>query len=378
MDINKHRDLLVRLNHLRNTDDLYTFYYDETNNFRRVYLTDSGLNVAQSDNFVLAGILHKGLHNNADFSSLFGSLNLQKTTYDLKLKHVAKGSFLEMLKSEKLRCVLEWLPKNGFFIHYFNLNVIYWSIVDIVDSIVGEAPHPFYVMNHMAIKSDLYELVIKNREAFLRKLHDFNYPDVQKEKGRDFCCWLVEFVSQNRDELPHFNGQVLTSLVKESLRIGELPFISGFHGKELISDFMAFYMRTLCLFKNSRHIFDEEHCIESSLKDFSLMDEDEAIINYEFFRSEDVKEIQLSDVIAGFLGKYFTYIKDVSFDQMTVDRDGLNAQQQATLRALKELVDVSDDLSNGFFNKVASDGEKMRNNWFLHEVEPPPSIRYPQ
>lgn len=371
MDINKHRDLLIRLNHLRNTDDVYTFYYDETNNFRKVYLTGSGLNVAQADNFVLAGILHKGFQNSTDFSCLFASLNLQKTAKELKLKYLAKGGFLDMLKSERLCLLMEWLPNNGFFMHYFNLNIIYWSIIDIVDSIIGELSHPFYTMNHMAIKSHLYELVVKNRKEFLSKLHDFNYPDVPKERGYEFCCWLVDFVSVNIGELPQGIGSVLKSLAKESLRIDNLPFISGFHGKELISEFMTFYIRTLYLFKNSRHIFDEEHCIESSLKDVTLIDENEAIINYEFLRSENVREIQISDVVAGFLGKYFTYIKDVSFDQMVADRGALNSQQQATLKALKTLIDVSDELSNGFFNKVVSDGERIRNNWFLHEIAPP-------
>ncbi|EHF3472149.1 hypothetical protein J1C15_003145, partial [Proteus mirabilis] len=91
MDVNKLREMLIEHNGLQNTDEVYTFYYDETNNIRKLYLKDSGFNVNKADNFILAGILHKGRNTSCDYSTLFQMLNLQKSTHELKLKHVAKG-----------------------------------------------------------------------------------------------------------------------------------------------------------------------------------------------------------------------------------------------------------------------------------------------
>ena len=369
MDVDRLRNNLIAFNDLQNTDDTYTFYYDETNNIRKLYLTDTGLNVTQADNFVLAGILHKGIQHNADFSVLFEALNLQKTAKELKLKHIAKGTFIDMLKSQKLCTVLKWLSENGFYIHYFNLNLIYWSIVDIVDSMIGELNHPFFIMNHMAIKSDFYSLVENDRDDFLKNLSDFNYPDVDRDRSDDFCCWLIYFVGKNSSNLPHVNAKVLNDLVNESLSIDDLPFISGFHGKHLIDDFMVFYLRSIYLFKNSKHIFDEEGQIEDSIKGFQLTDDGVLIQNYNFVRSHDHKEIQVSDIIAGFLGKYFTYLKDVSDEQLNADRKGLNSHQLKTLSELKKIIDVSDELSTGFFNVVSSGGEQRKGNLFLHGVE---------
>ncbi len=369
MDVNEHRDILIAHNELQNADDIFTFYYDETNNVRKLYLTDSGLNVEQDDSFVLAGILHKGMQHDADFSVLFDVLNLQKTVKELKLKHIAKGSFLDMLKSKKLYAVLNWLSENGFYIHYFNLNLIYWSIVDIVDSIIGELNHPFYIMYHMQIKSDFYELVKSSQSVFLRNLKAFNYPDVKMDRCDDFCRWIIAFVDEGAVLLPDFNANILSAMTKKSLDIDELPFISGFHGKELISGFMIFYLRNIYLFKNSKHIFDEEHHIEDDLTGFPLTDNGIPVKNYEFVRSHDFKAIQISDVIAGLLGKYFTYLKNVSDEQLDVDRGELNPQQLEALGALKQIIDVSDELSRGFFNVVSSSGEQRRSNWFLHGVE---------
>ncbi len=369
MDVSEHRDKIIAFNGLQNTDNVYTFYYDETNNIRKLYLTDAGLNVEQDDNFVLAGILHKGIDYNADFSVLFDSLKLQKTAKELKLKHIAKGTFLDMLKSKKLSTVLRWLSENGFYIHYFNLNLIYWSIIDIVDSIITELNNPFFLMHHMQIKSDFYFLVENDRDVFLKNLVDFNYPDVEENRSNDFCRWLIYFVDKNSAILPHFNATVLNDLVNKSLSIDDLPFISGFHGKELIADFMVFYLRSIFLFKNSKHIFDEEGQIEDDIKDFRLTDNGVPIQNYEFVRSHDYKAIQVSDVIAGFLGKYFTYLKDVSDEQLNADRMRLNTQQLETLVELKKIIDISDDQSRGFFNVVSSGGEQRKGNYFLHGIK---------
>ena len=129
---------------------------------------------------------------------------------------------------------------------------------------------------------------------------------------------------------------------------------------------MVFYLRNLYLFKNSRHIFDEEQSIQGGVDEFTLTDNGLPIRNYTFVKSHDCKAVQISDVIAGFFGKYFSYLKDVSDERLALDKSKLTFQQKKTLAALKELVDVSDDLSRGFFNTVSSEGEQRRHNWFLN------------
>ncbi|MGY5358968.1 DUF3800 domain-containing protein [Cronobacter dublinensis] len=369
MDVNELREILIQHNGLQNTDEVYTFYYDETNNIRKLYLKGSGFNVKKADNFILAGILHKGLSTDSDYSTLFQMLNLQKNIHELKLKHIAKGDFLDMLKSDKLLTILKWLIENKFYIHYFNLNITYWSVIDIIESIIGELHHPFYIINHMSLKSDFYEIANSNSDAFLNALHEFNYPDIPEEKNHEFCLWLIDFTCMHSCILSDFRANVLENLVKESLKIEELPFISGFHGRELIDNFMVFYLRNLYLFKNSIHIFDEEKSIQDEVKNFPLTENGIPIQNHEFVKSHNSEAVQLSDVIAGFLGKYFSYLKDVNDEQLVLDKAGLTSKQYETFSALKHIIDVSNDVSSGFFNVVSSEGEQRRNNRFLHGLK---------
>tara|TARA_R110000765_G_scaffold425778_1_gene539569 strand:+ start:3657 stop:4769 length:1113 start_codon:yes stop_codon:yes gene_type:complete len=364
MEINKIRESIALHNGLQNIDDIYTFYYDETNNIRKLYLSDFGLNVEQEDNFVLAGIVHKGTHHNSDFASLFDTLKLQKTAKELKLKHVAKGSFIDMLKSRKLNQILDWLSVNGFYIHYFNLNIVYWSVIDIIDSIISEAENSTFIINHLQLKGDFYEVITSTKVDFLRELNHFNYPDVKQDKFHAFCNWMISLVRTHSDMLANHRANMLQNLFEEALTLDDLPFISGGHGKELIDNFLIFYLQKLYIFKNSWHIFDEEEQIQNLIEGISWTDNGNPLKNYEFVKSHDNSAVQISDVIAGFLGKYFTYLKNVNSNQLRVDVASLDEQQVNTFVALKRLIDHSDTLSRGLFTVVNSENERIKHDLF--------------
>ena len=72
-------------------------------------------------------------------------------------------------------------------------------------------------------------------------------------------------------------------------------------------------------------------------------------------------------MIAGFLGKYFTFIKDSNVNNLKSSKVNLTTAQLETLHSLKALIDISDDHSRGFFNTISSEDEQRKNNWFLHD-----------
>ena len=52
-------------------------------------------------------------------------MRIQKTAAEIKLDHVAKGGFLELLLSAKLTTFLRWITDNGLMIHYHDLDPLY-------------------------------------------------------------------------------------------------------------------------------------------------------------------------------------------------------------------------------------------------------------
>ncbi|MEZ2142260.1 hypothetical protein AAE026_08130 [Bradyrhizobium sp. DN5] len=136
MDIDELRDAQIRLHGLTKADGRYTFYHDETNNIRKLYIDVGGLNVAELKVFVLGGIVHQGEPRPLEIQSLREAIRIQKSAPEIKLAHVAKGGFLDVLRSRQLTTFLRWVSENGLMIHYHQLDPFYWSVADLIDSIV--------------------------------------------------------------------------------------------------------------------------------------------------------------------------------------------------------------------------------------------------
>lgn len=368
-DVNEMRKLFIEHEKLECVNDKFTFYYDESNNIRKLNLTSKGLNVEKSRNFVLAGLVHRGDSHCADFELLKKSLCLQKSAKEFKLKHIGKGSFENLLKSEKLNILLQWLLDNDLYIHYFSLNVLYWSIVDIVDSVIknlNPVEQQFFIQSHMLVKSDLYKVIVSNEALFLEKLREFEYPNIKSDRVKEFASFLVGFVKENSETLSEDRKYLLNKFMESAEDSTELLFIMNEEDHILISNFFIYYLRKICLFKNSKHFFDEEKEIECIFNKYDLIDNSRVIKNYFFVNSKKMLEIQVSDVLAGLLAKYSSFLLDTGKDKIKTIKNGLDHKQQSNLGLLEKLIDNSDAVSRGFFCRIASEDEYLKNNYFMH------------
>lgn len=351
---------------LRETDDVFTFYYDESNNIRKLHITESGFNGGTPGNFVLAGIVHRGHSHEGDFPGLLSELKLQKTSLELKLRHIGSGGFEEILSSRKLGIFVQWLLDRGIYIHYSNLNVILWSLVDIVDSILCETAVELRPW-HMILKSDLYKVLMEDERSFFRAARKYKYPNLTPSGCREFQRDIIEIYRNNCNVLSQERRRLLEFLLKEMLSLDELPFLVDEMDCVVISNFAPFYFRNTYIFPNSNHIFDAEHSIEGVMSSFVFPADPGKTPNYRFVESRSVNEIQVSDVVAGLLGKYFTFIRDSSDADIARSKNSLNDQQRNNMAALRDLIDKSDFVSNAFFHSVATEDEFRKHLYFMHD-----------
>lgn len=100
---------------LEPSDIKLNFYYDETNNIRKFYLTDDKNNYMNSESnlFILGGIaidplLLENIHFETSLHALFKKWGVQATQKEVKFKHIANGDFLTILKSKKLNYLFEF------------------------------------------------------------------------------------------------------------------------------------------------------------------------------------------------------------------------------------------------------------------------------
>lgn len=322
-----------------NFESSFLFYYDETNNIRKFYVRENDFNYTFTANFILGGVVYEG--NAPDVQPLIDSFKLQKTVKEVKFEHIAKGVFLNCLKSNKITLFLDFIRKNNIYVHYSSLNILYWAIVDIVDSAVvnSEAALNAGPQFISQLKNDLYKLSRLEIESVITLFYDFEYPNIKKDQLIPFVEALSSLFEKYLETNEfHFGLESLRQILKEAKKTGSLPFIMDEEDYILLKDLSQFYLRPIYLFKNSTHIFDNEDSISEILKDYRILDGEEEINNYSFIGSETNQFVQLSDVFVGLMGKLSYYLNTSTVEMIKTDIDALSETQKVNIDLLFDVI----------------------------------------
>ena len=359
LDVSCLRSATIDLHGLTGVDAAYNFFYDETNNIRKLSMHGANFSVPHTHNFVLGGIAREEDPSNIDANLLIESLSLQKTTKELKLKHIGSGDFSSLIKSRKLKLILEWIKDNHYFIHFVNLNIVYWSIVDIVDSVINAIDSREMMTVSGSLKSDLYELVKSDEERWMALLSRYSYPNVDKAASSAFLFDLVEIIEDQVGELSPFRHKFLVDFFKLK-DVTELIFLDESHDGVLIENFSLFYATPLWLFKNSVHTLDNESTIEAILENMPITYQGNPIANYKFRDSKDEPHIQISDIVSGLFGKLFSFVKDSKMNDVSDFMLSLDLVAAENMSLLAGIMQETLSRSNGFHHHIISEGEHKR------------------
>jgi hypothetical protein len=368
-DVNDMRQIMIDAFQLRRADGKFTFYYDETNNIRKFYLTEHGTNVAEHKNFVLGGIVLAEGQTLPDIAPLRAKLQMQSNASEIKFAHVAKGDFEQVLASKKLEIVLSWIIEHGILIHYSSINIIYWAIVDIIDSLLAEAEFKSYQPHHQLMKNELYRLANLDKPAFLALMKRHRYPDIQRGKTADFVADVDAFLDAHSPDDDNLPALMLKGLIEKSASLPELTSLVDNEEDILIESFQGFYTRPIMLFKNAVHIFDREIQIEKSLSGAKFKDGTRHV-NFSFSDSKSEPGIQIADVVTGFLGKYQSFVEENSLPELMKRKSSWNENQIFNFDLLRQLIDLSDDVSNAFIYRSTAMDSEWKNDTFMHSLRP--------
>ncbi|CAM4300560.1 hypothetical protein EWU23_12760 [Cytophagaceae bacterium 50C-KIRBA] len=336
-------------------DSAFTFYYDETNNIKKFYVRENDFNYTFTANFVLGGLVHLG--QAPDVQPLIDSFKQQMTAKEVKFKHIASGDFLDCLKSEKMKLVLQFVKDSNLYVHYSSLNILYWSIVDIVDSAIVSSESAQQLGPRFAnhLKNDLYKLSRLEIESVIQLFYKYEYPNIKSESVLPF---IEEFTSLFNDYINtqeyHFGLESLRQILKEAKKKNSLPFVMDEDDFILLNDLSHFYLRPIYLFKNSTHIFDNEDSIAETVNDYKILDKGVEIKNYTFVDSQTSQLIQLSDVFVGLMGKLTNYLNTSSREKINIDFVSLSATQLKNIDLLINVIDKSHNKNIGFLHNTDS------------------------
>ncbi|MEE2002373.1 hypothetical protein QWY20_12995 [Alkalimonas sp. MEB108] len=346
-------------------DEEYAFFYDETNNVRKFWIRDDGFN-ENPKNFVLGGIVHKKSKPLDGIEELVSSLYIQKSAKEIKFNQLATGSYLGVLNSKKIMTLLEWLIAKGVFIHYTNFNILYWSLVDIVDSL-WEAPELRQYMPYvMHIKGELFNLANTDLDSLATLLKKYRFPNVQRSESYSF---MIEFSNllESVVKVPQSDiSELVINMIRRGAKLTELPFSSDNEDDVLVDGFDILFQRPIYIYPNSSHTFDNETEVQDALGN-TQFEFKGRLVEYSFVDSLECLEVQLSDGICGLLGSHFNFLEDHSVEELIVIKENLNPAQRKTLSLLRELIDISDAQSNGFCHRISPMDSDYKNDFFLHD-----------
>lgn len=367
------RAMMIQAHGIRRADDKFAFYYDETNNIRKFLLKDDGTNVAEHKNFVLGGIVLQEGQTLPEITSLRDALGMQDNAPEIKFKHVASGDFEAVLASRKMARFLAWLTEHQLAIHYSSINIVYWSIVDIVDSILASKRFDAFSHGRREMKNELYRIAYMDKPAFLALMKRHGYPDIQHGKVADFMADLATFLSFHNPTVANLPTQMLKELVRKAQVLTGLPFLVDDDADVLIDSFSSFFTMPVLLFKNATHVFDREIQVEKSLNADGFKQRARGI-NFRFSDSKADPGIQLADVTVGLIGKYQDFVEAHRLPELLAHKKAWSAVQTETFELLRGLIDYSDDMSNAFIHRVTAMDSEWKSDAFMHALPPMPHL----
>lgn len=347
----------------------YTFYYDESNNCRKFWLDDKRMhfNSNYTEDFVLAGVATKDEIVQISLEELRQLLGLQNNVHEIKFsKHFAEKDFLLCTKKPRLKKFLTWIDNSGLYIHYTQVNNLYYALVEIIDSITNAVEMEDFGYNYYEVKSRFYSMFRGKEEQLQLLMFKYKFPNIGKADVKSFCNELLHLLGSRKDM--NTEEKFITGMILRASERGELVFLHNNDDFIMQKNYLEFYLSPIRTFYNSKHIFDEETEIQEKLDEFSIQRDGKEVDCFKFVNSTKEVMVQLSDVVAGILGKLFKYINSTTINEMRKDTDILTPIQIDNILLIGKIRAKSEIENKGFLHSIAPLVEIEKLNTFLNFV----------
>lgn len=355
MDVDEYVNVLCILSGILPLNGKYNFFYDETGNVRKFRLTENGVNADEgiANDFILGGVLFKGDTPLCDLDLLYDELKI--IVPEIKFKTLAgRGSdFWTAIGKKPIHKFLTWLESSGLYVHYATINNMYYSIVDMVDSLFVTQPQFNFGLEWVqALKASWHRFVVAHIDEILAIFYRYDYPSIAKADIKDFCYELSDFIQSYSED--DFYLENFRQLLKTNGRKGELLFIEDNTPGLLVKEYSGLRVGRCALYKDSMHYFDEEEEAECALKNMVFTTNGEKLNNYKFIDSKSERLIQVSDVWVGLLGKLFLMLDKSTASMIENKMKLISKEQKECIQIINLLIDRAQSLNIALIQNVNS------------------------
>ncbi|TWB38022.1 DUF3800 domain-containing protein [Nitrospirillum pindoramense] len=359
----KSEEMLKMVAAKRNLFAPLKIFYDESENFRKVRLTENGFNVDISKAFVLAGIALQPGQAVPDEATVRSKLMMQSNMAEIKFEYVANGTYENILKSRKLEAFLRHLVDHKIIIHYSVVDMLHWTLVDIIDNTVGP---------HWELKNELFRAAIQSNGKIIDLLYRYEFPVILEGKTRTFLSELREILSGLQQYPQNSDAFLLLStldMIIENPDVEDCLYSTGTK-YEVVGGLSSHYFHCVYKFPKATHLFDREVEVEDALSGVEVQESGNPV-QFSFHDSTSEFGIQIADVIAGLFSKHFTYLRSLPISEIRRRKLKFFSTQNRNLALMKKLIDYSDAISDGTCHAILPLDTVRKNNLFLHDIDPP-------
>ena len=253
---------------------------------------------------------------------------------------------------------LNTLWNSNTYIHWSTLSLLYFALVDIVDSMM-EVP---YKSNE--IKNVLYKYARLDLDSFLEFLARYSYPNIKKEKVEDFCEEFISWIESIEPE-SHEDECFLEFLrqgAKSSKKTGELIFLMENSDNLLIENYVPIYASRLGEFPNSTIHFDKCAMAEENIETLSNVLCSEKKPTYDFLVSTNNRWIQICDFVSGIIAALLAFVNENNIDEINTTIESFDEIQKNNLKSVMGLIRKS-TTKNKYFDHMSCNheqGERVR------------------
>lgn len=348
-----------------------TFYYDETNIFHRLLITENGSNndIFKQSFFGLGGIFLDEKNFDLKTDDLLLELKPQKTMKEFKYNYFSskKSEVLKALDSKRFLTLFEWLNKHGVLIHFTLMDYLYFGISDIIDSLPDARSAAYF---NRELKSVLYDVVRDQLYKFLELFYKYNYPNIARENVNSFVnefynsyLKIVKYDNYNPDDFPK---ELLSQMIKSAKNSSELPFLHNNKSLELFSKYSNLYVDRPVRFPNSEHVFDE---VSEVQKELTSLDSDfESKLNMKFVNSKSLIYVQISDAVIGLISRVTNLILNLTDEEVRPFVLSLNETQMKVLTLLYDGMNYGTKKSIFFNQVIASNSLLRKQQYFINLI----------
>ncbi len=335
------------------------FFFDESNNIKKGRIGVEKDNVADLEHlcFVLGGIAIK---EEINFEELLKYVDARQVPVDAKFSFFAfkKTDFLDAIKQPRLRKFFEFLLAKDILIHFDVLHYMHFAMVDILDSLIQENDINQDLAFHyyLPLQSAMTEVLYRDYDQLHKIFCEYEFPNIPSGKVNSFVNAILELYTNNliyfdMNDIDNFPKELLRQIIKAKRGRTNMYFLEGNTPFEISSGVFEQYLSRMTEIIDKK-FFDNELSIISQLEEMDK--EYEKKIDVHFIDSKNSRNIQICDVICGFVSRLYSFLGKKDIDEIKEFASALRkeSEEYKTFKTFFDLMTKSDKEHPVLFKKI--------------------------